>query len=816
MPTEDSIILNKSSVDRGLFASTYYRTYREQNNKNHANGEEECFVRPDLTTTKNLRPLNYDKLEPDGFVKEDTPVRGGDVIIGRCMPQKSPEGHILHKDTSVALKSNELGLIDRNCAHDRYFHNVNGDGYNFCKVRIRNNRVPTVGDKLCLPPWADVLTTEGWKRIADVTKGDLVAQLGEDDRVTYVHPEATYRFEHHADEELYRVCSAHVDLTTTLGHRMYVRPTRDASPAGAAGGKYALVPARELCAAVAPVAYKKDGLWVSGHAEDVGAMDLDPTAFDEAAGLPYDCFWMAAPDCAAYLRALVGHFGDRDGIIETDSAKLAGDVQRLALHAGLAADISAGRGKWAYRVEMVWDAPVVGDATREQWSEGLVTGFEGHVYCLQVPSHVFYVRMNGKAVWTGNSSRHGQKGTCGMLYRQEDMPFAEDGLVPDVIINPHAIPSRMTIGQLMETMMGQVCCGLGTYADATPFTDLSLSTLTKLLEEQCGMQKYCNRILHNPKTGLQMETLVFIGPTYYQRLKHMSVDKTHCLTPDHEVLTTLGWKPIADVTTDDLVATLLPDRARLAYQHPLETLRFEHRGSMYKVASRTVSLCTTLDHRMLVASPERPDAFGLRAAKYVVGQAVVYKNDALWEPAPDEAGWDETYGRGDLGSGQGPFPSWVWKMPAEMCRRVVMKLVRYSPGDRVFFTACPTRAGDFMRLCLHAGWSAVIMKATDTMEIEVLFFERGDVNCSETVVEDRVVDGYEGDVHCLRMPTEVFMVRHRGRMVWTGNSRSNQGPVVLMTRQPAEGRARDGGLRLGEMELQCLLGHGSVGFLKER
>jgi DNA-directed RNA polymerase II subunit RPB2 len=269
---EDSVILNQSAVDRGLFCSTVTKTYKEYNIKNHSNGEEEFFTNPDPDTTRNMRPYNYDKLAPDGFVPENTMVQGGDVIIGKCMPNKA-NSQITFKDTSVALKANERGFVDRNCCNDSYCINVNGDGYVFAKIRVRSIRVPTIGDKF---------------------------------------------------------------------------------------------------------------------------------------------------------------------------------------------------------------------ATRE-----------------------------------------GQKGTAGIVYRQEDMPFSPStGITPDVIMNPHAIPSRMTIGQLLECIMGKAACALGTCGDSTPFTDASVEGIAKVLLEQ-GMEPYGDELLHNPRTGHQMPVRIFMGPTYYQRLKHMTCDKVH-------------------------------------------------------------------------------------------------------------------------------------------------------------------------------------------------------------------------------------------------------------------------------------------------
>lgn len=125
------------------------------------------------------------------------------------------------------------------------------------------------------------------------------------------------------------------------------------------------------------------------------------------------------------------------------------------------------------------------------------------------------------------SSRHGQKGTCGMILNTEDMPQTANGLVPDIIINPHCIPSRMTIAQLMETLLGKVACEAGCLGDGTPFADLRVEHLAGLLRDELGMEPYGNEILYNGFTGRQMETSIFIGPCFYQRLRHCSADKMH-------------------------------------------------------------------------------------------------------------------------------------------------------------------------------------------------------------------------------------------------------------------------------------------------
>ena len=278
---EDSIIMNQSSIDRGLFRSTFYRSYKDEEKKNQLTGEEEKFCYPDKKITKGLKNSDYSKLDNQGYAKINSKVNGGDVIIGKVTPIKQTVENAKDKkkfrDNSTTLRVNEGGNIDK------IYTSINGEGYGFVKVRVRSERIPTIGDKF--------------------------------------------------------------------------------------------------------------------------------------------------------------------------------------------------------------------------------------------------------------SSRHGQKGTVGIVYNQEDMPFTKDGISPDIIINPHAIPSRMTIGQLVECIMGKACVNLGCYGDATPFNGIQVNDLCDILED-CGFERNANEIMYNGETGEQLKCSIFMGPTFYQRLKHMVEDKIHSRSTGPLVLLT--------------------------------------------------------------------------------------------------------------------------------------------------------------------------------------------------------------------------------------------------------------------------------------
>ena len=280
---EDSLLINRNAVDRGFFNSTFYRTYKDEERKNHLSGEEEKFWKPDPTQTKGMKPGSYDALDSDGFAKENEYLNGGDTLIGKVVPIRdvatdASHQHKPYRDQSTTLRVNESGMVDS------IFKSRNGDGYRFTKIKVRSIRKPGIGDKF--------------------------------------------------------------------------------------------------------------------------------------------------------------------------------------------------------------------------------------------------------------STSHGQKGTVGMVFDQEDMPFVEStGITPDLIANPHCIPSRMTIGQLKESNLAKSCVHLGKRGNGTPFNNLSIQKIEDTLLA-CGMEKYGNEIMVNGMTGERIPCKIFMGPLYEQRLKHMVDDKIHSRATGPKVMLT--------------------------------------------------------------------------------------------------------------------------------------------------------------------------------------------------------------------------------------------------------------------------------------
>ena len=241
----------------------------------------------------------------------------------------------------------------------------------------------------------------------------------------------------------------------------------------------------------------------------------------------------------------------------TISIKLANDISRLAVHCGwsaiikIKAEASTERVEGTYtpnygknkgksvkilRTNKEYYAVSIIRSQNQPWinkkvnasNEEKLVPYKGKVYCIEVPtSNLYYCRENIflPNMLIGNSIS-GQKGTVGNIIHEEDMPYKKDGLRPDIILNPHAIPSRMTIAQLKETLLAKILVQMGLFGDGTAFGELTVKTIIDELIKH-GYESYGNEVMYNGMTGEQIETSVFIGPTYYQRLKHMTNDKQH-------------------------------------------------------------------------------------------------------------------------------------------------------------------------------------------------------------------------------------------------------------------------------------------------
>lgn len=314
-----------------------------------------------------------------------------------------------------------------------------------------------------------------------------------------------------------------------------------------------------------------------------------------------------------------------------------------------------------------------------------------------------------------------QKGTIGILLPGVDMPFNKYGVRPDIILNPNAIPSRMTIGQLVECLVGKTAVLQGMDADGTPFEEYDIESIKDKLQE-LGYERNGKEYLYNGMTGEKMKVEIFIGPTFYQRLKHLVEDKLHCLKEEHEVLTSVGWVPIKEVTREHLVACLI--NGELSWNKPTNILHYpDYEGEIYTIDSDFVKLEVTGEHRM----------------------------------------WAKLEGENDF----------------------MFHLARDLYGKNALY------------LTMNENNKCVEIDGTSDM--------------TERITHEKV------PVYCLEVPGEIFYVRdmETHTPVWTANSRA-RGPKTSLTRQAPEGRSRDGGLRLGEMERDALLGHGTAKFLKEK
>ena len=625
---------------------------------------------------------------------------------------------------------------------------------------------------------------------------------------------------------------------------------------------------------------------------------------------------------------------------DTSSSLLADDFTRLCLHAGYSTNkmIKYKTGHEStiitcdsYRLTIIekQNEPLVNKNISTGKQLDKMIPFDGKVYCCSVPGEgIIYVKRNEIVCLCGNS-KHGQKGTLGIALQQKDMPFTEDGMVPDLIMNPHAIPSRMTVGQIVESLTSKIGAIEGKFMDGTPFNNYNVRDLPNILKK-LGYSAYGTETMYCGITGKKIDTEVFIGPTYYMRLKHMVLDKVHCLTLDHEVLTGSGWKYFHDIKKDDTIATL-NKMGIIEYMMPTDLHYYpNYKGKMYYIKNQAIDLNVTDGHRMYVAKkygraqpwkeyelieakdiygkfckfkkngilkqdsyqfslPEIIDGnnitqpiknvdmkawltfFGIWIAK---GSCIAIKkntckhytttisvnkirvNDTLY-PALEKLGYNYTINNEkcrindiilhnymnhlSVGTRNKFLPEWVWKLNQEQCIILLESMIlcdgfyrKTNINNVVYNTSSTKLADDIMRLCLHCGWSCnKELHSPINTTTTVLKNGRKYNNWRLAIIKNRCEPSinhehiqkqhiqeeslydFEGEVFCVSVPNEVFYVRRNGKPVWTGNSRA-RGPRQALTRQPLDGRARAGGLKVGEMEKDSMEAHGIGQFIKER
>jgi DNA-directed RNA polymerase II subunit RPB2 len=626
---EDSLLFNAGSIARGLFQATIYHTEKDEDKK--VNGDEEIRGKPDPSKTRGMKFGNYNKINSKGVIPENTLLENRDIIIAKVTPIKENRNDhtkvIKYEDCSKSYRTHEETYIDKNCIAR------NGDGYNFAKVRVRTVRKPVIGDKFCLTPEHEVLTIEGWKYINTITLKDKVGVLDiENDTIKYENPNECHCFDY--NDKMYKLNSQLIDLITTPNHRMWIKKrfgqgskykdnyefqyAKDCfgkrlkykknisnyQPNNWIGENYIINEYIDGNNQIRPekIINMNDwlvffGIWLAeGWASDgrvsfaankprvknalksvINNMNYnlnirpsdtnkwsigDIQLFNEFKNLSVGAINKYMPEWVWKLnkeqsQLLIQSMMLGDGYISksnahlysTSSVILADDLCKLCVHAGYSSHKRIHNGKEAgtevyfkrddrmiisnadnYTVTIIKHKlePEINHGHRntqngqtEEW-----INYKGNVYCLTVSSGVFLTRLNGKPVWTGNSSRHGQKGTIGLIIPEDDMPFTAEGLKPDIIINPHAIPSRMTIAQLKETLLGKALIELGLYGDGTSFGEFGISDISKELLK-LNYESHGNDLLYNGQTGEQIETNIFIGPAFYQRLKHMVNDKQH-------------------------------------------------------------------------------------------------------------------------------------------------------------------------------------------------------------------------------------------------------------------------------------------------
>jgi hypothetical protein len=496
---EDSTVFSKAAIDRGLFNGCKF-DYEKQDLE-----QKEELGTPDASKTDSIKSANYSKLVA-GVVQPGTLIQENDVLIGKYLSVgKTAIGKNQYIDRSIVYGDSEPAIVS-NVVLDR-----NEDGLPFVKVGLRKIRPLTVGDKLCLTPDHQVLTKLGWVPIGNLTSADQIATVNPKTfRMEFACPTALYSYEH--NEPIYEVNGPGISLAGTLNHRMFVK--RDGAK------EFGLIEARDILDQKVCFTSKiinqvsevnEHHLYIKGvpilykeFLETLGAYLVDPELARKTTYFQYMEYLHVGKTLPEWMRPMS----------KTNAKHL---LQAIESACKLVNQVPDGI------LELLAELQILAELGTEKEGTGKLIEYQGLVHCLEVPNHTFIVRRNGHTCITGNSSRSGQKGIASMLLRESDMPYTANGMRPDILFNPHGLPSRMTCAQLIESLIGNVCAMRGTHYDGTMFNPVDIDSFASQLES-LGLHRYGYERMFSGMTGEFIDTLIFYGPTYYQRLQKFVLD----------------------------------------------------------------------------------------------------------------------------------------------------------------------------------------------------------------------------------------------------------------------------------------------------
>jgi DNA-directed RNA polymerase beta subunit len=515
---EDSICVKKQAVERGLFNGSLY-TYEKSE---LSQGEQ--FANPDYSKTMDIKKdANYEFIE-NGFIRKGTVAQKGYVLVSKTakLPKKSEKkgSEYTHVDKSLICKNGPVIVED-------VLPTKKVDEGGMVKIKLRSIRPIIVGDKLCYTGDHEVYTIYGWKSIKSITKDDMCVVLKDDDSYHIDYEMPTNIYEYSNTEPLIHVKNDDIDLLVTPNHNMYVR--------GVKSSKYEFKSAQSLMYSYSY--YKKS----DNYHDLVGEIDISLT--DECIKL------ISYIENVELIKDVYSKLTRKERLYVLCNLKATLTSQEIidwledeTFNLGLCLDytpnkISNNETSNDKTIDYnYWDSLI---EFKIKSGETLVSPddytiiypsspLHEKVYCIEVPTHKIYVRRNGKSVWCSQSSRHGNKGIVALMFNEEDGPYTEEGITPDLIVSSESIPTRMAINQLIDGYISVLAAKKGSLFDATAFKKLDIDEITKELESY-GLKYKGNQRMYNGKTGCWFDAKIFITPVCYQRISKFILDDRYAM-----------------------------------------------------------------------------------------------------------------------------------------------------------------------------------------------------------------------------------------------------------------------------------------------